>query len=250
MLGRNQIEALRRYPEREIEGRHGAVALRARIAIPHYDARIANHYDDIAGAGLAAACARSEIPFALPHFGLQVAFERPVELDIHDADLRLDEGVAALVAAFGPVTLRNAYLPPGLRAAGHRNLFPHLRFHVDRAPAQANRYSCFTRDPTDPEQCRPRRSSTLFVANVVAWLQTVREGGCDPGVERGVRASYDLFAGTAMAELFGAVVLEQPWDAPEGTGEIAIIDNRTVQHASSYKDGTTKGYPIGTRYLF
>ncbi len=60
--------------------------------------------------------------------------------------------------------------------------------------------------------------------------------------------SYNLYPDAAR-DLFGDVILEQPWDAPEGTGEIAVIDNRTVLHASYHKDGRTKGYAIGARYL-
>ena len=64
-----------------------------------------------------------------------------------------------------------------------------------------------------------------------------------------VRANYDLFSGITAADLFGRIILEQPWDAPDGTGEIAVIDNRTVLHATYHKDGETRGYPIGARYL-
>jgi hypothetical protein len=61
--------------------------------------------------------------------------------------------------------------------------------------------------------------------------------------------SCELFRGVFMKPILGEIVLEQPWDEPDGTGEIAVADNRTVLHATYHKDGTTKGYPIGTRYL-
>jgi len=77
----------------------------------------------------------------------------------------------------------------------------------------------------------------------------VRAGACDPVAERGMRASYHQFGGTDMACLPGNTVRDQPWNEPDGTGEIAVIDNRTVQHASYHKDGRTDGYRIGARYL-
>ena len=67
-------------------------------------------------------------------------------------------------------------------------------------------------------------------------------------VEQGTRMSIDLFADDAAAQL-GDVVLEQPWSEPHGTGEIAVIDNATVLHATYHKTDPIKGYPIGARYL-
>lgn len=52
-----------------------------------------------------------------------------------------------------------------------------------------------------------------------------------------------------MATIIGHVVFEQTWIEPEGTGEIAIIDNATVLHASYYRNASVLGYPIGVRYL-
>ena len=37
-----------------------------------------------------------------------------------------------------------------------------------------------------------------------------------------------LFEKEDMEDIFGNIVLRQPWNEPEGTGEIAIIDNATV----------------------
>ena len=53
-----------------------------------------------------------------------------------------------------------------------------------------------------------------------------------------------------VAALVGEIMVEQPWQAPEGTGEITILDNRTVLHASYYERHQDKGYPIAVRYLF
>ena len=98
-------------------------------------------------------------------------------------------------------------------------------------------------------QRHPRLSSTIFVANIVAWLEMVRTGRANANTERGIRASYDLFQEGRAAKLFGKVILEQPWDAPEGIGEISVIDNRTVLHATYDKQTKQRGYPIGARYL-
>ncbi len=243
------LRALSRAPEGEVRGTLGGIPYSARIAIPNYGERIARHYRDIAPDGLSAACASAEIPFDLPRFGLVVSFADAAELAIHDDAMVLDGAVRDLVGRFGPVIFRNARIVNAVRERCHRNIFPHLRFHVDRGAAMPNQFSCFTRDPLDPEQRPPRASSTLFMANIVAWLETVRTLACKPGDERGVRPSYDLFDGLDMAPMLGETVLEQPWSEPDGTGEIAVIDNRTLLHATYHKDGTTKGYRIGARYL-
>lgn len=52
-----------------------------------------------------------------------------------------------------------------------------------------------------------------------------------------------------LDDVLGRIVLEHAWDRPEGTGEISLLYNRTVLHASYYRIKDTKGYPIGVRYL-
>lgn len=237
-------------PNRTIRGVLDGNPFTATIAIPHYDERIARHYCDIAPDGLKRACRQADIPFELRHFGLVVSFAVATEIAIHDTEMALDESVRRLVGSFGPVVFRNAHIESSVRERFHRNIFPHLKFHVDRNSAMPNQFSCFTRDPFDAEQRRPRASSTVFVANIVAWLEMVRSGRCAANAERGVRASYELFNGQDMAPLLENVVFEQPWSEPDGIGEIAIIDNRTVLHATYHKDGMTSGYRIGARYLF
>jgi hypothetical protein len=236
-------------PEGEVQGLFDGIPYTARIAIPHYGERISSFYKGILPNGLRAACIGARIPFDLPHFGLVVTFADAAEIALHDADLQLNEKVRALVGRYGPVIFRNAHIERDVRKMFHRNIFPHLRFHVDRGPSMPNQFSCFTRDPFDAEQRHPRTSSTLFIANIVSWLELVRSGGCKPGEETGVRPSTNLFERTAMAPLFGEIILEQPWSEPEGTGEIAVIDNRTMLHATYHKDGMTGGYRIGARYL-
>lgn len=243
------FEALFGDPGSEVSGALGGVDFTARIAIPDYGRRIARHYAAEAGGGLAAACARAGVPFDLERFGLVVRFAAPVEIAVHDETMHLDDAIRGLVGRFGPVILRNATVDEALRGRFHRNIFPPLRFHVDRGPTMPNQISCFTRDPFDAEQKPPRASSTLFIANIVAWLESVRGSVAGAGAEGGMRPSYDLFDGRDMAALIGDIVLEQPWAEPEGTGEIAILDNRTTLHATWHKDGRTAGYRIGARYL-
>jgi len=248
-LDPKSFEALAGNPRGELRGRLAGVAYRAAIAIPDYGRSVARHYAQQTGGGLPAASARSQIPFDLAQFGLVIAFESPVEIAVHDPAMRLDDGIRALVGRFGPVIMRNAMVDHTLRGMFHRNIFPPLRFHVDRGPTMPNQYSCFTRDPFDAEQRGPRASSTLFIANIVAWLESLRNGDAASGASPGVKPSYDLFTGQDVTALFGDIILEQPWAAPAGTGEIAVLDNRTVLHATWHKDGRTPGYRIGARYL-
>jgi hypothetical protein len=236
-------------PEGEVQGLFEGIPYTARIAIPHYGERIVSHYRDILPNGLPAACIAAQIPFDLPHFSLVLTFTNAAEITVHDGNLQLNEKVRTLVHRYGPVIFRNAYIERSVREMFHRNIFPHLRFHVDRGPAMPNQYSCFTRDPFDAEQRPPRTSSTFFIANIVSWLELVRTGRCKSAEETGVRPSTDLFERTDMAPLLGEIILEQPWSEPEGTGEIAVIDNRTMLHATYHKDGFTPSYRIGARYL-
>ena len=265
------FDPLLRDPEREVRASFAGIPFAARVISPRYGERIARHYRAVARDGLAAACAAAGVPFdrdgSGDRFGLAIRFERPAEIAVHDAAMTLDPSVRALVGRFGPVVFHNAYVTHAVRESFHRNIFPHLRFHVDRGPTMPNQYSCFTRDPFDAEQRHPRASSTLFIANIVARLELARAkaesiaggggaggagaGGAGEGdaPERGMRPSYDLFHGVFLRPLLGDIVLEQPWSEPEGTGEIAVVDNRTALHATYHKDGTTKGYRIGARYL-
>jgi hypothetical protein len=236
--GLPDLAALHRTPEAEIESGLNGARFRARLGIPNYARRLAARY----GADPAAL----PVPFEVDHFGVVVTFERPVELAVHDAGRVLDEGLRAVVGRFGPVILRNAYLPERGRAESQRNIFQSLRFHIDRGTTQADHYSLFWRDPFDPVQRAPRTSSTLILPNAAAYLQALKEGA---GVHA-FRALYDLFRDEDVPALMGDIILEQAWRAPEGTGEIALLDNRTVLHASYYARARDKGYPIAVRYLY
>ncbi len=237
-LDPRRLAGLLRAPYAPVVGRLAGVAYEARIAIPDYGERIERHYGrNPADLGVA---------FGFRHFGVTLAFEAPIELAVHDESRRLDAGLRALVARFGPVVLRNAHLPERERANGQRNLFQSLSFHVDRGPTQDDRISLFWRDPFDPVQQAPRSSSTLVLANAVAYLQALKEG---QGAHD-FKMLYRLFEAEEMGPLMGQVLIELGWRAPAGTGEIALLDNRKVLHASYYPRPKKKGYPIAVRYLY
>jgi len=221
----------------------------AEFVIPEYATEVATYYRDLLPSGLQSCVNHSGIPFHFRQFGLLFRFDKATELELHDNDMNLDPGVRSLVDRFGPVIFKNAYLSTEKRSMGHRNRFPHLSFHVDRSPMQATPYSIFTRDPFDAEQAEPRTASTLLTANIVAYLQCVKEGTCDPATEEGSRTQYDLFGNTEMNQVLGKLVLNQTWDEPHGTGELVIQDNRTMQHASYYRDASRQAYRIGVRYV-
>jgi hypothetical protein len=241
-LDRRLLDGLAGDPAAAVEGSLAGTKFRLSIALAAYRDGVATHY---AGLCRPAANGPETIPFS--QFGLICEFEHAIEIEMHDRDKVLDDHVRALVERFGPVIVTNAYLDAESRKEGHRNIFPHLRFHSDRGPGHPNQYSLFTRDPFDAEQARPRESSTLFIANAVALLQTLKEHG----PEQAGNGSYDIFGRQRMDEVIGSVVLEQPWNRPHGTGEICVIDNRTVLRASYHRDRNRnrRGYPIGARYL-
>lgn len=245
----NDLSQLLNNPHGAVTGSFAGVGYRLKIAIPDYARHIGEYYREMLTVDLSSLSIQVKIPFSFTHFGLVCEFNNPVELSLHDDDMCLDSKIRSLVDRIGPVMIRNAYLSSQKRNIGHRNRFPHLSFHVDRSPNQPTPYSMFTRDPFDPEQVEPRSASTLFVANIVAYLQLLKEGQCDRATESGVRTLYNIFSKTDMSEVLGKVVLEQAWDQPHATGEICIQDNRTVQHASYYRDALRNGYRIGVRYV-
>lgn len=131
-----------RDPDSAVEGRLNGAGYRARIAIPHYGARIEKHY----GRKLNALA----IGFPFRHFGLSIDFAKPVELAVHEDARRLDDGLRALLRRFGSLTIRNACLPEPPRAGAQRNVFQSLSFHIDRGRGQDDNISLFWRDPFDP----------------------------------------------------------------------------------------------------
>jgi len=243
-IGKTALDALVANPRGVIEGKINGSRYQARIAIPDYANNIARHYS--CGAGLAAICHSTSIDFDLRNFGFVCEFDRPLELDLYDQDQTLDDGVREIVRRFGPVIIRNAQIPADGKP--QRNIFGNLNFHFDRGSNQLGQYSLFVRDPLDPVQARPRTSSTVFVANIVAHLQYAKEQRRQPE-DLAWQARYDIFLKENLSALQDDIVLEHAWSEPEGTGEISLLFNRTVLHASYYRNSTEKGYPISVRYL-
>jgi hypothetical protein len=249
-VGRKEIDALMLDPDGAVEGGVNGARYVAKVAIPRYGEEIRRHYDDIIGADLKGICARAGVPFDFRHFGIVCEFDEPFEVQMHDDELVLDQDVKGLIDIFGPVILKNAFLRTAGRRHGQKNIFPHLHFHFDRAPTHANQFSLFTRDPFDPEQLSPRSASTVFVANIAAYLQCRRERQHPGDGKEWLRSNHHIFADEDMGKLSGRIILEHAWDAPEGTGEIAVIDNRTVLHANYSRDERAKAWRIGAHYLF
>lgn len=250
MTFKTLIAALKRAPTAPLRGNYQGSPFTAKLAITHYRNHIEHRYADLLSAGLDAACEQFEIPFGFDHFGLVIDFEGAIELQLYDEENFLDCELRKLIDTFGPVILRNAHLDDAIRADCQHNIFPDLRFHFDRGPNQPTQISMYTRDCTDQAQRHPRTSSTVFVANIVARLQHLREANGHAELQqKGISASYELFQNQPIISLIGEIILEQPWTAPTKAGEICVIDNRTVLHASYYRNAKTPGYPIGTRYL-
>jgi len=237
-LAPEALADLVRSPDSPITGRAVGADFTAHLAIPHYRAHLTRHFGtDPTSVGLG---------FDFDHFGVEIEFAAPAEIALYDDERTLDAGLRGIVARFGPAVLRNAYLPVRSRVGGQRNISQSLSFHVDRGATQADGYSLFQRDPFDPVQQAPRGSSTLILANAAAYLQALKEGAAP----HAFRLRYSLFEDEDIAALTGRVLFEQPWNVPAGTGELVVLDNRTVLHASYYARPTGKGYPIGVRYLF
>ncbi len=242
---KQELNTLTSTLEKTLSGKAGSNTFRARVAIPYYGRNISEHYAEFIGPGLADLGRRISTSFDFSSFGLIIQFDKPQEIKLYDEDFVLDQDVKEAIAEFGPVILRNAYMSSKCRSEGQKNIFPDLSFHIDRGSTQDNQYSLFCRDPFDDVQKAPRASSTLLIANIVGYLQAKKQGQNPP---EHLKKLYAIFEDEDLAPLFETILLHQPWDEPEGSGEICVLDNRTVLHASYYR--TAQGYPIGVRYLF
>lgn len=248
-LAKDLIYRLNGAPEAQLRAEIFGHPCNVSIVIPHYLTKVQHHYADVLqGETLRSFGKRINVPCNFTHFGAEIRFDRPSEVAVHDSDLSVGDTLREMIAGFGPVILKNAYLPAGIREKDQRNIFPHLSFHYDRGSNQPTQYSLFSRDPFDGVQRAPRMSSTVFIDNVVAILQATKEGS-HSGVIENLQANYRIFRNEVTDGLPGKILLEHAWNEPAGTGEISILDNRTVLHASYYRDKVTKGYPIGVRYL-
>lgn len=243
-----ELSVLDTSPVSQARGSLFGVGFEAVAGIRDYARNIEAFYDTIPPGGLEYLCQHAGIPFAFRHFGLIVSFRSPARLAVYDHERRLAPAVKGLIRRFGPVILENAVSATPDTIDPQRNIFPHLDFHVDRGRNQPNQYSLYSRDPEDPDQRHPRGTSTLFVANIVGHLQAIREGAIGND-ETGSKALYKIFQKAGAAEkALGKVILNHSWSAPEGVGELVVIDNRTVLHASYHRP--RKGWSIGTRYLY
>lgn len=235
----SDVAALERNPGAPTSGRLNGTAYTAKFMIPEYGRRLERHYGRNPE-GL-------PVGFPFRHFGLAVTFEKPIQLAVHNSERRLDERLRALLDRYGPLSFCNATLPDRARTGSQRNVFESLSFHIDRGQNQPDNLSLFWRDPYDATQRKPRTSQTLVVANAAAYLQAVRQGEG----EHDFKLRYTLFENEEdIGALIGDVLLEIGWRAPEGTGEIAIVDNHRMLHASYYPHAWEKGYPISVRYVY
>lgn len=250
LLEDTDLASLARGPDADLTGRYNGTGFTARVAIPYHPAGITGHYRELL-AGQRPEDLADSLSTAKPfkHFGLIISFDAPVDLVVYDEGMRLHEDLRSAIEVFGAIVLRNARANDAGAEEPQTNIFSHLKFHFDRGETQPERYSLFLRDPKSPAQQQPRESSTIIVANVVAYLQALKESGSVDTAKSALRASRPLFKGEDITPMTEAFILEQRWDQPAGTAETTIIDNRTVLHASFYRDAKTAGYPIGVRYL-
>lgn len=203
------------------------------IIIPDFNSKIDEHYD-----------LKSYGASPFKNFGLIIEYDEPTEIPLFTDELVLCNEAKSLIESFGPVVFCNAFVPKKLRGGHQKNIFPDLVFHVDRGKHFENQYSFFMRDPDDPEQKHPRKSSTLLTDFKVAKLQFDKEGGRDfqPGI------SNKMFSHSLVEKYKNKILIEQKWSKSEGVGEMCVSDNRTVLHSSYYREG--RGYKIGVRYLY
>jgi hypothetical protein len=242
------LSRLRNHPGQSVNTQILGCACSIKIDIPHYLAALTTFYGTPKPLNINNAQQDSGITFNTSHFGLIIHFKEAVELQLHDDEMQMPASIKSLITEFGVLMIKNTFLSAQVRDVGHRNRFPHLKFHYDRSEAQSTVYSMYIRDPFDDEQRFPRIGSTLFIPNIVAYLQSLKEVNNARTTGKGVYSNYDLFMKEDMAEVIGHIAVEHGWDEPEGIGEISIIDNRTVLHASYHKDGHHPGYEIGVRY--
>jgi len=248
-LSDNVLTVLDNNPTEIMELVMYGTIVRVSLVIADYQQQLRSFYGTNIFPNSETAILRSGINFDLFHFGLCLSFETASQLSLHDIELRLLGDVKMLLKQYGVIVLKNVELSAEYRDIGHRNRFPHLNFHRDRNETQPTPFSLYTRDPYDNEQRRPRISSTLFIPNLVAYLQCMRQKDYSQIADKGIRSHYDIFQDEDMAAVIGKVAVENRWDEPEGTGEISMLDNRTMLHASYKRDGVKQGYRIGVRYL-
>ena len=243
------LNQLLQSPQQSHSGVFEQSPYQAKIVIPGYKQRIADHYREEIQRCFGQQNIHAGLANVFQHFGVELSFEKPVELKLHDQEMNMDSGLHPIIQQAGAIIIKNACLDSAHRSMGHRNRFPNLNFHIDRSSKQPTHYSLYTRDPFDPEQKQPRTSSTVFVETTVGYLQAVRQGILEANRTVVFGGSNTIFEQEDMNDLLGDIILQHAWDEPEGTGEISIIDNITCLHASYYPKVYEKGYKIGVRYV-
>ena len=236
-------------PDEPVSGVFSNTHYKANIVIPHYKLRVSEHYRDEINGDLDQLCSRLNLPKVFKHFGICIYFEKPLQVRLHDNEMNMVDSLHDLIKETGAVIIKNAYLDSEHISMGHRNRFPQLNFHVDRSEKQPTHYSMYTRNPFDEEQKYPRKSSTLFVASIIGYLQSVREKTIDPNTHTGNKGTYTIFTNEDMSKLTNNIVIEHAWNEEMGIGEISMLDNITCLHASYYPLAHEKGYKIGVRYV-
>jgi len=247
-LSDNIIQNLKRNPQVPFFGKVGNELFTAKVIISNYHEKIENYFSRLGGESLIDFCKRMEIDMEYPHFGLRVEFEKEFSLVAHDDQRLLEDGIRKLVDAFGPVIFRNVKLPPCDENTQHKAIFSDLNFHRDRGEGLPYQWSLYYRDPQDPKHTRPRLSSTVFIPNLVAFLQNQKENGVPR--ETALQSCYNIFQDrdTVSDAIEKNVILEQRWDAPDYHGEVVVINNPPMFHASFYRM-KKRGFRIKVRYL-
>jgi len=243
------IDRLLKTNNKVISGTYSGVDYQARIVIPDYRLNVADYYKDIINGNIDDYSRRVEVGLIYEHYGVEIEFTRAMQIDVHGSEQILESGLKQLMQKAGPVIFKNAYFSAPYREVKQRNRFPHLNFHIDRNRSMPTRFSVYTRDPFDAEQKYPRKSSTLFIASIVGYLQAVKEGIVDPDETRGINQSFEIFRQMNIDDLMGKLIIEQRWAEPEGVGELSMLDNATELHSSYERIYATKGYRIGVRYV-
>jgi len=243
------IERILKADKKEISGTYNGAEYKANIVITDYKLNVAEYYKDIINGNIDDYCRQVDVGLIYEHYGVEIEFTRATQIDVHGDDQVLEPGLKQLMHKVGPVIFKNAYLSATYREVKQRNSFPHLNFHIDRNPSMPTRFSVYTRDPFDAEQKYPRKSSTLFIASIVGYLQAIKEGIIKPGETKGINRSFEIFRNMKMDNLLGKLIIEQRWDEPEGVGELSMLDNATELHSSYERILATKGYRIGVRYV-
>lgn len=243
------LNKLLSQPDIPVNGVYANTPYQAKIIIPNYKQRIAAHYRNEITGSLDQLCAQLNVPQVFNHFGIELKFEKSVQLRLHDNDMNMAESLHQIIRDAGSIIIKNAYLDSEHRDMGHRNRFPQLNFHVDRSEKQPTHYSMYTRNPYDNEQKHPRNSSTLFIASVIGHLQSLKEETLDHTHELRNKGTYTIFTKENINELLNKIIIEHAWKEPLGSGEISIIDNISCLHASYYPQPQEKGYKIGVRYV-